>query len=165
MIDQLETLQLILEESLTEVGDDGVEVFITAGRPAAPSSEGRDCQTVVYVWGQVVTDFNQNNPVSCIVASRFAMSYEVHTCYPENWEDQIRGEAALESAVFLYDLMTRVWCGLVQAKDTGEFCPDCRAVELQPLEVQPRLGGGVSALGGVVVPYTCPVEDSPASPD
>ena len=165
MIEQLETLQAIIEDAVADATCDVSGVIITAGRPAAPSEEGRDCQTVIYVWGSNVSDFNQVNPTSCVVRSRFAMSYEIQTCYPEGWEDQINTDGAATSAECLYELMRLVWCELVTAKDAGEFCPDCSAVELQPLETQPRSGGAVSALGGVVVPYTCPVvEASPSSP-
>lgn len=159
MIDQLEVLAGILEDAT------GANVIVTAGRPAAPSYEGRECQTVVYVWGQVVADLNQDDPTACLVRSRFSMFYEIQTCYPEGWEDQVGSQAAEDAAVALYGLMASAWCGLVVAKDAGEFCDDCKFVELAPLEVQPRLGGAVSALGGVTIPYVCdPLEDSPTSP-
>ena len=165
MITQLENLAEVIEDAIADDYPD-VPVLVTAGQPAAPSSEGVDCQTVVYVWGQVVADLNQTNQDSCVVRSRWTMFYQIQTCYPENWDDQIATTAASEAATRLYELMALVWCGLVEAKDAGLLCDNCKYVELAPLETQPRQGGAVSALGGVTIPYACPVPEveSPASP-
>lgn len=164
MIDQLEDLADLLTVSIEDACPD-VAVLVTAGQPAAPSGEG-DCQTVVYVWGQVVADLDQQTLDNCVVRSRFTMFYQIQTCYPENWEDPIGTAAASDAAARLYGLMSLVWCGLVAAKDAGDVCgANCKYVELAPLEVQPRQGGAVSALGGVTIPYVCPLtEDSPTSP-
>ena len=166
MITSLEALADLLTEAVADASC-VPNVFVTAGRPAAPSDEGRECQTVIYVFGSNVADLNQDDQNACVVRSRWAMQYEIWTCYPEGWEDQI-GTAAAETAVqCLYELMALAWCALVEAKDSGDPFGDCEYVELQPLETQQRLGQAISALGGVVVPYECPVPEvveSPSSP-
>lgn len=163
MISQLETLRDVIEDAVADA-DCVVDRFaITAGRPAAPS--GEDC-TAIYVFGAGLQDLNQADENACIVRSRWVMQYEIHSCYPEDWDDQYTTEAEEAAATCLYELMSLVWCALVEAKDDGVFCDDCSFVEIDPLVVQPRSGGAVSALGGVTLPYVCPVPEteSPASP-
>lgn len=162
MIDHLELLQAIIQDAIAAEETNGV--LVTAGRPAAPSEDDELCQTVVYVYADNISDEDQTVPDACVVRSRLAMLYEIWTCYPEGWEDQIGTTAAEDAATRLYTLMSLVWCALVEAKDAGEFCDDCRFVELTPLQVGQRLGGAVSAIGGVVISYACPVPDSPSSP-
>jgi hypothetical protein len=163
MITQLEALQTLLEDAVADASCAVAGVVLTAGRPAAPSGEGQDCQTVIYLWGQRVADETQTSADACTVRSRWAMQYEIWTCYPESWDGSTDTEQATAAAC-LYELISLVWCALVEAKDTNYFC-DCKFVELEPLETQPRGGGAVSALGGVTLPYTCPpAESSPSSP-
>lgn len=165
MISELRLLADLLEEAVADsecvVGD----VIVTAGRPAAPSGEGQECQTRIYVFGAQVADENQAIPDACLVKSRWQMQYEIHSCYPEDWDDQTGSTNEAAAAACLYELMSLAWCALVEAKDTGYFC-DCTFLELSPLIVQPRSGGAVSALGGVTMPYVCPVPaiESPTSP-
>lgn len=163
MLAELQALETLLEEAVADsdcvVGD----VILTAGRPAAPSGESQECQTRIYVFGGEMGDFNQTNPDACNVRSRWLMQYEIWTCYPEDWDDQVGTSASEAAAACLYKLMSLVWCALVDAKDSDYFCP-CAFVELTPMIIQPRSGGAVSALGGVTLPYTCPVPDSPTSP-
>lgn len=161
---ELDALADLLAEAVADATCEVSDVIVTAGRPAAPSTEGRECQTVIYVFGDNVTDDNQTSlDDSCIVLSRWAMLFEIQTCYPEDWEDQIGTEDASTAADCLYELMRLAWCALVEAKDTNYFC-DCRDIELVPLQVQNRQGGSVSALGGVTIPYDCTEETSPTSP-
>lgn len=167
MMESLEVLRDLLEDAVAEADCVVSNVVVTAGRPAAPSDEGRECQTVIYVFGENVTDLNQTDQNSCIVRSRWAMQYEIQTCYPEEWQDPIATEDAEAAAVCLYELMGLVWCALVEAYDSGEPFGDCENVELAPLQIQPRSGGAVSALGGVTIPYNCPIPEldtSPSSP-
>jgi hypothetical protein len=162
MIDQLALLRDLLEDAVADSDCVVNRVAITAGRPAAPSAEDADCRTAIFVFGAEASDLNQNDPSACIVDSRWAMQYEIWTCYPEAWGD-VGDEAHEAAAACLYELMRLAWCALVEAKDDGYFC-DCKFVELAPLIVQQRSGGAVSALGGVTLPYVCPVETSPSSP-
>jgi hypothetical protein len=161
MLTQLQALETLLTDAVADATCEVSRIAITAGRPAAPS--GEDC-TAIYVFGNGVLDENQANPEACVVLSRFAIQYEIHSCYPEDWDDQYTTEAEALAAACLYELIELVWCALVDAKDTGYFC-DCKFVELEPMEVQPRSGGAVSALGGVRLPFSCPAhEESPTSP-
>lgn len=155
MITELQLLESIIEDAVTDSECVVDRVVLTAGRPAAPS--GEDC-TAIYVFGAEVADENQTDGDACTVKTRWAMQYEIWSCYPEDWEDQTGNEEA--AAACLYELMQLVWCALVEAKDDDIFC-ECKFVELVPLVVQPRSGGAVSALGGVTLPYTCPVVTSP----
>lgn len=152
----LDTLAEVLTDAVADAECADVEVIVTAGRPASPSDEGRECQTVIYVFGEGVTDLNQNNQDACVVRSRWSMQFEIWTCYPEDWYDPIATAEAEEAADCLYELMDLAWCGLVDAKDAKTF-GDCDFVELSPLQVESRSGGAVSALGGLVSP--CPCED------
>lgn len=164
MITQLEALRDLLEVAVAEATCEVGRVVITAGRPAAPSAEDEDCRTAIFVFGSNVTDLNQNDQNACEVRTRWAMQYEIWTCYPEDWDDvpDADHEAPAEC---LTELMTLAWCALVDAKDSGDPFGECAFVELTPLEIQPRSGGAVSALGGVTVPFDCPLpETSPTSP-
>lgn len=150
-LDQLaDVLRAAVAGATCEVSD----VLVTAGRPASPSDEGRECQTVIYVFGEGVTDLNQNDQNACTVRSRWSMQFEIWTCYPEDWYDPIATTEAADAADCLYELMNLAWCALVDAKDDGTF-GDCDFVELSPLQVQARSGGAVSALGGLVSPCLC----------
>lgn len=164
MLAELQALTDLLEDAVADsecvVGD----VILTAGRPAAPSGEGQECQTRIYVFGGEIGDLNQTDQDQCLIRSRWQMQYEIWTCYPEDWDDQVGTDASETAAACLYEIMSLVWCALVEAKDTNYFC-ECAFVELTPMIVQPRSGGAVSALGGVTLPYFCPVPaDSPTSP-
>lgn len=161
MIGSLEALRDLLAEAVAESDCIVSDVVVTAGRPAAPSEEGRQCQTVIYVWGDNATDLNQNIDDACAVRARWTMSYEIWTCYPEDWEDQIRSEAAEDAALCLYELMGLAWCALVAAYDSKIPFGGCEDVELQPLTTQNRSGGAVSALGGLTIPYHCASLTSP----
>lgn len=160
---ELQTLEEVLTDAVADSDCVVDRIAITAGRPAAPS--GENC-TAIYIFGNGVQDLNQDNEESCVVKSRWLMQYEIHSCYPEDWDDQYTTEAEEAAAACLYELMDLVWCALVSAKDAGEFCENCSFVQLDPLIVQPRQGGAVSAVGGVTLPYLCPavVEESPSSP-
>lgn len=159
MIEQLELLRDLLEEAVTDADCEVGQVTITAGRPAAPSSTEAECVTRIYVFGATLLDLNQTNQDSCTVRSRQTMFYEIWSCYPEDWDDVPEADHET-AAVCLYELMGRAWCKLVEAKDSDYFC-ECAFVELQPLVVQDRSGGAVSALGGVSLPYECLVLASP----
>lgn len=160
MISDLQTLEAVIADAVANSDCVVDRIAITAGRPAAPS--GENC-TAIYIFGIGVEDLNQDDPDSCIVDSRWVMGYEIHSCYPEDWDDQYTSEAEAAAAGCLYELMKLVWCALVEAKDRDEFC-ECKFVQLDQMVVQPRQGGAISALGGVTIPYTCPVETSPDSP-
>lgn len=164
MISQLQLLADLLEEATAD-RDYPPVVLVTAGRPPAPDLEGRECQTAIYVFGDEVADLNQDDENACMVLSRWRMGYEIWTCYPEDWDSQLGTDAAEDAAAELYGLMEAAWCALVNAKDDDYFCA-CKYVELAPLIVQPRFGLAVSALGQVVLPYTCTAtaEESPTSP-
>lgn len=155
--DRLATLQDVIADSVMDAGCDVADVVVTAGRPAAPDNS---C-TIVYVWGGGVADDNQADPNACQVVSRWTMQYEIWTCYPEGWEDQVSTEDAAAVAECFTSLIEVVWCGLVEAHDDGVF-GGCDWTELAPLTVQPRSGGAISALGAVTVPYECipPVVDT-----
>lgn len=164
MIDQLQAFRTLLADAVADAACLVDRVTITAGRPAAPSGEGQECQTAIYVWGQGIADENQTNDESCVVSSRWEMAYEIWTCYPEDWED-VDDDAHFSAVSCLYDLMSLVWCAVVEAKDSGAFCDNCSYVELAPLEIGFRSGGAVSALGSVVLPFYCPTPaESPSSP-
>lgn len=150
MIESLDLLAGIIETAVAEAECEVDRVTITAGRPAAPV--GEDC-TAIYIFGDRAFDLDQTNQNSCVVRGRWAMAYEIHTCYQVSAEDETDAEHEL-SADCLYELMDLVWCALVSAKDTGAF-GDCAYVELDELVVQERRGGHVSALGGLTVPAAC----------
>jgi len=164
MIGALETLADLLADAVTGAECEVNHVLVTAGRPAAPSAEDRKCQTAIYVFGSNMTDRNQDDSNACRVQSRWAMQYEIWACYPEDWDDPIATEDADAAAACLYELMDLVWCALVEAYDSGDPFGDCESVELAPLEIQFRSGGAVSALGGLTIPYDCPVPEPDTSP-
>jgi hypothetical protein len=150
MIESLEALQTIIEDAVEDATCDVDRVTITAGQPSAPI--GADC-TAIYLWVDQVVDLNQNIPGSCQVKSRLTMNYQIHTCYVVTKGDETDEQHAV-AADCLYELMSLVWCALVAAKDTGAF-GSCEWVELNPLDIQPRQGTNVSALGGVTIPLDC----------
>jgi hypothetical protein len=150
MIDSLDLLQDIITEAVADAVCEVDRITITAGRPSAPI--GEDC-TAIYIFGDRAFDLDQTNQDACVVKGRWAMDYEIHVCYEVSAEDETAEQHAT-GADCLYELMDLVWCGLVAAKDGGAF-GDCNYVELDPLEVQPRQGGHVSALGGLTVPIAC----------
>jgi hypothetical protein len=150
MIESLETLRDIIELAIEGAECEVDRVTITAGRPSAPV--GEDC-TAIYIFGDQAFDFNQNDQNACSVRGRWSMDYEIHTCYPEA-PDDVTDAQHLTAADCLYELMDLVWCAIVSAKDSGTF-GKCEFVELQPLDVQPRQGMSVSALGGVTIPLDC----------
>jgi hypothetical protein len=150
MIDSLDLLQDIIIEAVADAECEVDRITITAGRPPAPI--GDDC-TAIYIFGDRAFDLDQTNQNACVVKGRWAMDYEIHVCYEVSAEDETDEQHAT-GADCLYELMDLVWCALVAAKDTGAF-GDCNYVELDPLEVQPRQGGHVSALGGLTVPIAC----------
>jgi hypothetical protein len=164
MISELQGLQAVIEEAIEDSAFEVNGVLVTAGRPAAPSEDDAPCQTVVYVYGDNMTDEDQTVPDACIVRPRWAMLYEIWTCYPEGWEDQITTASAEDAAERLYGLMQVVWCAVMEARDNGTWCEDSCYVELVPLQVGQRSGQAVSAIGGVTIPYRCPVPESPSSP-
>lgn len=157
----LDSLAMLLADAIADADCEVADVIVTAGRPAAPSDEGRECQTVIYVFGGNVTDLNETDQDACIVRSRWSMQYEIQTCYPENWEDLVGTPEADTAADCLYELMRLAWCALVAAKDSGEPFGDACFIDLEPLEVQPRSGGAISALGGLTIPYDCEPLTSP----
>jgi hypothetical protein len=150
MIEYLQALQAIIEDAVETAACEVTRVTITAGQPSAPI--GSDC-TSIYLWTDQVVDFNQNDPNECLVASRLTMNYQIHTCYIATKGDETDAQH-LVAAECLYELMSLVWCALVAAKDTGAF-GDCAWVSLEPLDIQPRQGTNVSALGGVTIPLDC----------
>ena len=154
MIDLLTLFALDLEEfTTTSDGCEVDEVTVTAGRPNAPM--GQDC-TKIYVWADQITDALQT-AVQCMVKGRLTIVYEIHTCYEVvDTRDETAAEHAV-SADCLYGLMNAVWCGLVAGKSDGSLMDlgSCEDIELGPLEIQPRSGGSVSAMGTVIVPLDC----------
>ena len=156
MIESLEALRDLLADAVAEADCEVGRVVVTAGRPAAPSAEDEECRTAIFVFGSNVADLNQTDQNSCTVRSRWAMQYEIWTCYPEAWED-VDDEDHEAAAACLYELMSLAWCALIDAYDSGEPFGSCEDIELLPLEVQFRSGGAVSALGGLTIPYNCPI--------
>lgn len=150
MIESLEALQAIIETAVEDATCEVDRVTITAGQPNAPV--GSNC-TAIYLWVDQVVDFNQNDPNECVVKSRLTMNYQIHTCYVVTKGDETDAQH-LTAASCLYELMSLVWCALVAAKDSGAFGA-CDWVELNPLDIQPRQGTNVSALGGVTIPLDC----------
>lgn len=152
MIDLLEALRDIIATAVAGAECEVARVVVTAGRPSAPSSP--NCPAV-YVFADQVADRNQTDPNACAVASRFTMAYEIWTCYPVSSRGDETDAQHAVGAECLYELMELVWCALVAAKDSGEPFGACEFVELGLLDVQPRSGGSVSALGVVTVPLSC----------
>jgi hypothetical protein len=152
MIESLELLQGIIEDAVEVATCSVSRVTITAGDPGAPI--GENCN-VIWVFGDQVVDLNQTDPNACVVRSRFSMSYKIHVCYNDDPRD-LTDEEHLAPADCFYELMDLVWCALVTAKDSGTF-GSCEFVELEPLEVGPRQGLDVWALGGVTIPLECEV--------
>lgn len=150
MIEYLEALQDIIEDAVEDATCEVDRVTITAGQPPAPI--GQDC-TAIYLWADQVVDLNQNTPNECQVKSRLTMNYQIHTCYIETKNDPTDAQH-LVAASCLYELMNLAWCALVTAKDSKAF-GSCEWVELNPLDIQPRQGTNVSALGGVTIPLDC----------
>ena len=156
MIVSLEALRDLLADAVADADCEVGRVVVTAGRPAAPSGEDEECRTAIFIFGDTVSDLNQSDEDSCLVRSRWAMQYEIWTCYSEAWED-VDDEDHEAAAACFYELMALAWCAVVEAYDSGEPFGSCENVELLPLQVQPRSGGAVSALGGVTIPYDCEV--------
>ena len=114
MITALEALRDLLADAVADA-ECVPDVILTAGRPAAPSDEGVECQTVIYVFGDSVTALDQIDPNTCMVRTRWAMEFEIWTCYPEDWHDQVNTEEAAAATACLYELITLSWCALVAA--------------------------------------------------
>jgi hypothetical protein len=150
MIESLQALQAIIEDAVEGATCEVDRVTITAGQPSAPI--GAAC-TAIYLWVDQVVDLDQNNRDACAVKSRLTMNYQIHTCYIATKGDETDEQHAV-AADCLHELMGLVWCALVAAKDTGAF-GSCEWVELNPLDIQPRQGTDVSALGGVTIPFDC----------